>query len=151
MKDYITLAMRTMSPGFHKELVETNVIHGAIGMATEAGELLDAVKKALFYNKPLDKTNLIEECGDILWYMAAVLKECGVTVDDCMERNIAKLEKRFPEKFTEDKAENRDLAAERAALEIKMAEPDPEQKKQMEALKRAGGVSGGKDGSEPTY
>lgn len=57
-----------------------------------------------------------EELGDILWYMAILMDVFGLTFEDCMEAVIAKLKKRFPEKFDEHQAVNRDLASERQAL-----------------------------------
>jgi len=59
----------------------------------------------------------MEEVGDILWYCAIILKYTGHTFGDAMERNIAKLEKRYPDKFTEEDAVNRDLVSERKELE----------------------------------
>lgn len=156
MKDYITLAMRTCSPDFRPDLVPVNLLHGAIGMSTEAGELLDATKKALFYGKPLDRTNIIEECGDILWYMAAVLDHYGVTIEEVQKINIDKLQKRYPEKFEQGKALERDLDAERKIMDANLdrfekpvpAEMTPDQKAQRDALKLK--TAGGDDG-EPTY
>ena len=93
------------------------LLHGMIGMCTETGELQDMVKKHLIYGNPFDATNVLEECGDVLWYIALALKACGFSMEQCMARNIAKLHARFPDKFTEELANTRDLAAERAALE----------------------------------
>lgn len=93
------------------------ILHGMIGMATEVGELQDAVKKHLIYSKPLDMVNVMEECGDVLWYVALTLHAADYTFEDCMQRNIDKLRKRFPDKFTSELANNRDLDAERSALE----------------------------------
>ena len=93
------------------------LIHGAVGLCTEAGELQDMLKKHVMYGKPLDITNAVEECGDALWYIAIVLSKAGVTLEDCMDRNIAKLRVRFPDKYTNQAALNRDLSAERAELE----------------------------------
>lgn len=93
------------------------LIHGAIGLCTEAGELQDAIKRRLIYNKPLDRVNIIEEIGDLLWYCALVLDSQGATFEEAMERNIAKLRVRFPDKFSFEAANVRDLAAERRALE----------------------------------
>ncbi len=93
------------------------LLHGALGACTETGELQDMIKKHLIYGKPLDLVNVIEEIGDTMWYLAIVLDACGVTMSDAMQRNITKLRLRYPEKFTSEKALNRDLAAERAALE----------------------------------
>lgn len=93
------------------------LLHASMGVCTEAGELQDSLKRQLFYMKELDLTNVAEEVGDILWYCAIALDAVGSSFEEAFERNIAKLRARYPDKFTEDKAINRDLAAERRALE----------------------------------
>jgi len=93
------------------------MLHGVMGMVTESAEALDAFKKHFFYGSELDRTNLIEEIGDILWYVSIMLSAAGSTYEEVMEINIAKLRARFPEKFTEENAINRDLDRERAILE----------------------------------
>lgn len=95
------------------------LLHGAIGLASEAGELLDNVKAHLFYGRDLDKTNVLEECGDALWFISACLTACGYTIDQAMAMNVAKLAARYPEGFTEDRAKQRDLGLERKILEGK--------------------------------
>jgi NTP pyrophosphatase (non-canonical NTP hydrolase) len=121
---YQNLALRTESAeaplrGFFGDSNNNNrLLHAGIGMATEAAEFIDPIKKFLFYNKPIDKTNLKEEIGDLLWYVAIACSALGTTVEEEMERNITKLAKRYPEKFTSEAAINRDLEAERKVLEV---------------------------------
>ena len=123
MKNYIEKAIKTESKDFDKisnRLQDESMIrllHAGIGLATESAEFLDALNKVIYYGKELDKVNLAEEIGDILWYCAVALDELGVSFEEVMEKNIAKLEARYPEKFTEEKAENRDLKTERDILE----------------------------------
>lgn len=88
-------------------------LHGALGVSSEAGEIADAVKKAIMYGRKLDKTNLIEEVGDMLWYLNLVLEAADATFTDAMEFNIAKLAKRYPDGFKD--VEVRDYEAEREA------------------------------------
>ena len=94
-----------------------DVTHAIVGISTEGGELLDVVKKAMFYGKPVDYVNLDEEIGDVLWYIAIYCAARGVGIEALMAQNIAKLQKRFPAAFTEEAANNRNLAAERETLE----------------------------------
>ena len=72
-------------------------LHAAIGIAGEAGEVLDAVKKAWAYGKPLDTDNLKEELGDILFYVQAMANTLDCTLQDLMDANVAKLAKRYPD------------------------------------------------------
>ena len=116
MKDYINKAIKTESLNTHIEGNE-RLLHAGIGLATETGEFLDAIKKTVFYGKELDKVNLKEELGDVLWYIAVAMDELGTDFETEMKRNIEKLEQRYPEKFTPEKAENRNLERERKILE----------------------------------
>jgi len=95
------------------------LIHGAMGLCTEAGELLDMIKKHLFYGKKLDFPNAVEEAGDAMWYIGIISDVLKTTLNEIMTINITKLKTRYPEKFTEYLAENRDLVAERKILEGK--------------------------------
>lgn len=112
---FVKDSLRTESPNYYPQ--DPRIIHAAIGLVTESGELIDALKKAMFYGKKLDLTNIKEEAGDILWYLAILFDALGTDFDTEQARVIAKLKARFPEKFTEEKAENRDLVTERAILE----------------------------------
>lgn len=122
-KEYIKNAIKTESRDFEgiaKRLQSTEnirLLHAGIGLATEAGEFLDALKKHIYYGKELDKVNLREEMGDIFWYCGIIADQMGVDFSEVMERNITKLKARYGEKFTEEKANFRDLETERTILE----------------------------------
>lgn len=122
-KNYIQDAIRTESNNFTAMNERLNddglkrLLHAGIGISTEAGEFLDALKKHIFYGKDLDKVNLAEEMGDLFWYMAIVADELGFEFEEVMTRNIQKLKARYGEKFTEEAAEKRDLDRERKILD----------------------------------
>lgn len=116
MKDYIKNAIKTESANANFSNMD-RLLHAGIGIATESGEFLDALKKTVFYGKELDKVNLKEELGDVLWYIAIAMDELGTDFETEMNRNIEKLSARYPEKFTSEKAMNRDLDTERKILE----------------------------------
>jgi NTP pyrophosphatase (non-canonical NTP hydrolase) len=106
--DYIEFANRTkkqfcLGLGY----TDTDILHGAIGICGEAGELMDAVKKAFIYGKKLDVINVHEEMGDILWYMAILCKATGTSFEQLMIKNIDKLKARYPEKYTDSLASER--------------------------------------------
>lgn len=110
-KDYEAISARIMTTE------NIRLLHAGIGLATESGEILDQLKKAIFYGKPLDKVNLAEEIGDQMWYMAIMADALGVNFDDIQAKNIAKLKARYGDKFTEAAALERNLDAERKILE----------------------------------
>lgn len=114
-QEFIKQAIRTESPNFFAP--NQRILHAAIGCVTESGEMLDALKKSIFYGKPLDVVNVKEEAGDLLWYLAILFDEIGTDFETEMTRVINKLQTRFPEKFTEDNAFSRDLGTERKVLE----------------------------------
>jgi NTP pyrophosphatase (non-canonical NTP hydrolase) len=116
MKQYIQDAIRTESSQFNLN-GEQRLLHAGMGLVTESAEFLDALKKTFFYGKELDKVNLKEELGDILWYMAVACDVLGTDFEMEMTRNINKLRARYPEKFESHKAENRNLDEERKILE----------------------------------
>lgn len=81
--------VRSLTPG------RANALHMAVGVSGEAGELLDAVKKYVIYDKPVDRANIIEELGDLEFYMQGLRAEFGITRDETIQANIAKLSKRY--------------------------------------------------------
>lgn len=74
---------------------KADLLHGAVGISGEAGELLDAVKKHVIYNKPLDIENVIEELGDLEFYIEQVRQNLGLTRQVTLDANIAKLSVRY--------------------------------------------------------
>lgn len=83
------------------------LVHGALGLSGEAGEVTDMIKKHLIYGKELDHDKLKKECGDVLWYMAVILDGIGSSFEEVMALNIAKLEARYPSGFSEQAALDR--------------------------------------------
>lgn len=122
-KEYTIAAKRTLSLKFDTSKVSDVILHGVLGVCTEAGELADPIKKALFYGREIDRVNLVEEMGDIMWYLAILADELGITLEDVKRINIAKLKERFGDKFTTEAANVRDLKTERALLENKLDFP----------------------------
>ncbi len=120
---YQILAMNTEASAPHGLVAEVGIhparmVHASIGLSTESAELLDAVKKMLFYGKPLDTVNVLEEIGDICWYLAILCDALNIDLEkDVLDKNIAKLKSRYPNKFSCNNAINRDLTKERAVLE----------------------------------
>lgn len=82
-----------------------------LGIAGEAGEVADLIKKALFHGHALDPVKLTKELGDVLWYVAALAQHIGVDLSQVAALNIAKLQARYPNGFSEaDSQARKDLA-----------------------------------------
>ena len=75
--------------------IDCHYLHMLIGLSGEVGELQDAFKKHVMYDKPLDLANVIEELGDIEFYLAGLRQSLGVTRVEILVANINKLEKRY--------------------------------------------------------
>lgn len=74
---------------------QAHVLHMAVGISGEAGELLDAVKKFVIYQKDLDRDNVIEELGDLEFYMKGLRDELGITREQTLQANADKLGRRY--------------------------------------------------------
>jgi hypothetical protein len=126
--EYIKKVLETLSndyPEISKRLKDEDTIdmlHAAMGMVTEAGELMDMLKKHIFYGKDLDLVNAEEELGDSNWYQSLMIHSMRMkghvtTWEKIWDKNIKKLEARYGDKFNETGALERDLEREREILE----------------------------------
>lgn len=116
--EYQLLAMRTndrkqgdrllTSVIKEKEYNVPTLLYGSLGLAGEAGEVIEIVKKGIFHEKGIDKTHIKKELGDVLWYVALICDACRFNLDDVLEENISKLKKRYPDGFDTEKANHRD-------------------------------------------
>ena len=83
----------------------------AVGLSAESGEFLEIVKKMVFQGKPWNSDNrehLIIELGDVMWYVAQACMALDISFEEVLERNVKKLEKRYPGgKFDISDSENR--------------------------------------------
>lgn len=101
-----------------KELgFQMDMFHAALGLSDEAGEFASAIKAALVYNKGRDKVNLVEELGDLLWFVSLAADTLEVPLGAVMEANISKLQVRYSDGYADAKAQNRVKELEREAIE----------------------------------
>ena len=76
---------------------EQPILNGVLGLAGESGECADIVKKHLFQGHDLNKEKLLDELGDVLWYIAIASKGLGYSLEDVAQHNIEKLSARYPQ------------------------------------------------------
>lgn len=83
--------LKTLTPD------KVDLLHAAMGITTEAGELLNAVKAHVIYGKPLDHANVREETGDLEFYFEQFRKNPLVMLNrtDTLWGNLEKLKKRY--------------------------------------------------------
>lgn len=84
-----------------------DMLHAVVGISGEAGELLDAVKKTWVYNKPLDVENVIEEIGDLYFYISHLKNVLNISDKTIMDHNVAKLSKRYGTSYSDKAAQER--------------------------------------------
>lgn len=80
----------------HMAAYNAELLEAAIGTAAEAGEVLDVIKKHVFYGKELDREALVLEMGDCYNYLAKLAYIRGISLDEVRAKNIEKLKKRYP-------------------------------------------------------
>jgi len=84
------------------------LLHAAVGLSGESGELLDIVEKHVFQTHSLDKEEVKKELGDILFYFQLMCNVLGTTIEEVKQGNIVKLTKRYPnQKFDPERSKNR--------------------------------------------
>lgn len=105
VNEYQKLAMRTLNPELDKKDV---LINGVMGLCGESGEVIDIVKKHLAQGHELEREALIDELGDVAWYLAETATALGVTLEEVFFRNIEKLCRRFPEGFDAERSRERE-------------------------------------------
>jgi NTP pyrophosphatase (non-canonical NTP hydrolase) len=100
--EYQQLAARTLisGPGFEIPEKEIMAVWEVVGLAGEAGEVADLIKKGVFHRHGIDAPRLEEELGDTLWYIAALCNTLGLDLSTIMQANIDKLKIRYPNGFS---------------------------------------------------
>jgi len=94
--------MKTMTPQ------KCHLLHMAMGIAGEVGEVVDLVKKMVFYDKVIDTDKFREEMGDVEFYMRGLRDSLGITKDSILNNNITKLDARYSSgSYSNEQAINR--------------------------------------------
>lgn len=117
MHDYIEKCLKTCNEDYEGIKSRLNdpktirLLHGGLGMG-EAGEILEHIKKFIYYGKPLDHDKIKKEIGDLLWYLSLIIDYLESDYEEIMEMNIEKLTNRYnggsfdPKLATEKRDEN---------------------------------------------
>ncbi len=79
----------------------------ALGIAGEAGEVVDIIKKVLYHAHELDTLALCTEVGDLLWYITLLCETSGFTLENVMQTNVEKLRQRYPQGFDPQRSQQR--------------------------------------------
>ncbi len=82
------------------DTLDTKIYMLCFGLMGETGEVVDYLKKVAFHNHPFDKQILIKEIGDLMWYLIGLTDSFNIDLEDVFEKNIQKLQQRYPNGFT---------------------------------------------------
>ena len=103
LNEYQVLAQRTSNTRTDGQKIR----NGLYGLNGEAGECIDVLKKYEFQGHALDRDKLLDELGDVLWYVAETAEGLGVSLAKVAMHNIEKLRKRYPDGFEVERSINR--------------------------------------------
>ena len=97
INEYQKEAMKSLNPSLNNDEV---LLNGVMGLCGESGEVIDILKKHLSQGHELNRDKMIEELGDVAWYLAETAYALGVDLDTVLRKNLDKLKKRYPEGFS---------------------------------------------------
>lgn len=101
---------------------DMNMIHAALGATSEAGEFADAIKAHIVYGREVDEINLVEEAGDAIFFLMIGMHQLGYNIQDVLKANMAKLNARYQEGYSDAAANNRKKEFEREAIKAVLQE-----------------------------
>ncbi|MGH7974915.1 MAG: nucleoside triphosphate pyrophosphohydrolase family protein [bacterium] len=82
-----------------------------LGLCSEAGEVAGKFKKCIRDDNSVlteeRRQQLIDETGDVLWYLARISQHLGTTLEDIMQKNHDKLEDRLSRNVIQGSGDNR--------------------------------------------
>jgi NTP pyrophosphatase (non-canonical NTP hydrolase) len=105
---------------YQKQSLTTAVFHSdeqmdksiwAMGIAGEAGEVIEKWKKIVAYREGKitkeDLNEISKELGDVLWYISLFAHSLGLSLDDIAKQNLEKLQSRKLRGVTKGSGDNR--------------------------------------------
>lgn len=104
LNEYQQRSKRTLNSDL---ITEDQLANYCLGVAGEAGEVADIIKKAIYHGHILSPEKITEELGDVLFYVAAIASTLYINLDDIAEKNIEKLRRRYPDGFSQKASRER--------------------------------------------
>lgn len=103
--EYQKRALTTQNPCVLEDL---RIVEGVMGLAGEAGECVDIIKKKVFQGHELDTEHLARELGDVAWYLANSADAIGYDLETIFRMNLDKIKNRYPDGFDSERSYRRD-------------------------------------------
>ena len=104
MNEFQRRSKRTLNTNL---TMEDQLVNYCLGVAGEAGEVADIIKKAIYHGHILSPEKIVEELGDVLFYVAAIASTLHINLDEIAEKNVEKLLRRYPEGFSQKASRER--------------------------------------------
>lgn len=92
--EYQKWVLEGISKNVLAEKVQMQELWALAGLSAELGEVAELFEKSFRKDLPMDYELVLDECGDVLWYLVALLTLSGLSFRECMEHNISKLNER---------------------------------------------------------
>lgn len=97
--------------------LDFRLVHGLLGVVTESAEIAEHLTNYL-EDGTVDPAGIGEEFSDVDWYKAVTFNRLNLSEEQCRTNVINKLKVRFPDKYSDEHAANRNLDSERQQLEM---------------------------------
>lgn len=105
--DLVNLTLDRYQALSTRTLTDRDQVWNALGLVGEAGEVADLIKKIVYHKHDVDREKMKEELGDVMWYLAALATCAGISLSDVARANVEKLERRYPNGFSQEASRNR--------------------------------------------
>lgn len=105
LNEYQRLAERTVNKGLTYNDLEHHALHGMVG---EIGEIHSIYQKR-YQGHAVDEGKLMDELGDLMWFVAEFAFAHDWTLDDVATMNIEKLKRRYPQGFEAERSVHREV------------------------------------------
>jgi len=81
---------------------QDRICNAVMGLAGEAGEVAELIKKKLFHNSKVSSSKLVKELGDLQFYIAMTAYEFDINMNVILHQNIEKLKLRYPNGYNDE-------------------------------------------------
>lgn len=93
--EYQRLSRRTQNETLS---IEDKRRHALFGLCSEVGEI-HSIYQHEYQGKSAEKEKLVDESGDLMWFLSELLDTYGVDLEEVLVYNIEKLRRRYPDGF----------------------------------------------------
>ena len=94
-------------------IYKDGIFYPALGLCGESGEVADKIKKIYRDNDGIiseeNKEQIVKEMGDVLWYLANMATDLGVTLEDVAKKNLEKIQSRQEKDLIHGEGDNREV------------------------------------------